>query len=216
MQVLVRRRGYTLFEFLVVLGIASILGVLFFPHHPGARQSALRVSCQSNPKQIGLAHLQYAQDYDEKLVPIAPNALSGVAPFARPYGWADAIQPYFKSTQLLQCPSEATNLAGTDATQSGFTDYWMNLHLSRAQMKNLTNPSQTILCGDGNDGSDETDARYSLRALPRAWLSDKNSPAWRHLDTTSILFADGHVKSLKADRIVSGTPRAGAATFALN
>ena len=207
-----RRGGFTLIELLVVLVIVAVLAAILLPPgigHGGARQNARRASCASNLKQIGLAHIQYLQDNNERFVPVAPSS-------AQPYGWADAIQPYCKSLELLQCPSEETREVGADATQRGFTDYWMNENLKRAKLKDFTAPGRTILCGEGNDGKDLTNARYSYRALPRAWFKDETSPAHRHLGTMNILYADGHVKSLRAGRVSTGRPRGGEATFALN
>lgn len=209
-QRVARCPGFTLIELLVVVGIIAFLAAVLFPVGSRSRPgSAHRASCQSNLKQIGLAFLQYTQDYDERFMPIAPSS-------ARPYGWAEAIQPYCKSLQLLQCPSEATREVGTDATQSGFTDYWMNARLRRAELKDFTAPTQTLLCGDGNHGAEHTSARYSLNALPRTWLKDQSSPANRHVGTMNILFADGHVKSIRASGITTGAPRKSSGTFALN
>lgn len=52
-----------------VLGLALIAAILF-PIFARSRGTGHGPSCQSNLKQIGLAMLQYAQDYDEKLPPI--------------------------------------------------------------------------------------------------------------------------------------------------
>ena len=38
-------------------------------------------------------------------------------------GWANTIQPYLKSVQILQCPSEPTGAVSMGAT--GFADYIM-------------------------------------------------------------------------------------------
>ncbi len=159
----------------------------------------------------------YTGDAGGSFVPIEANQVSSsVAPFKRPYGWADSLYPYLRSTQMYQCPGEATTEPGVDAVQNGFTDYWMNANLSRAELKNIDSPAQSILCGDGNDGFEGTSARYNHNFLPREWLGDENSPANRHLNVMNILFADGHVRSLKASRIVTGALHHDeAATFAL-
>jgi len=200
---------------LVVVVILAVLAAILFPV-VARHERPHRSSCMSNLKQIGLAFMQYTQDNSEKLAPtVALDVDSSVAPFDHPYGWADAIQPYCKSVQLLQCPSEATTEPGADAAQNGFTDYWMNANLSRAEMKNVWNAAQTVLCGEGNDGRENTSARYNHNALPREWRGDESSPARRHLDTMNILFTDGHVKALRADHIVTGSPRDAFVTFAL-
>ena len=63
------RLGFTLIELLVVIAIIAILAAILFPVFAQAREKARQISCISNEKQIGLAALQYTQDYDE-LMPL--------------------------------------------------------------------------------------------------------------------------------------------------
>src|SRR2546427_7953539 len=60
-------RGFTLIELLVVIAIIAILAAILFPVFAQAREAARKTSCLSNIKQITLASLMYAQDYDEVL-----------------------------------------------------------------------------------------------------------------------------------------------------
>ena len=62
-------RGFTLIELLVVIAIIAILAAILFPVFAQARTKARQASDMSNLKQLGLAWLMYAQDYDEKFVP---------------------------------------------------------------------------------------------------------------------------------------------------
>ena len=64
-----RRHGFTLVELLVVIAIISVLVAILFPAFTSAREKARQIACLSNEKQIGLAVMQYAQDYDENIVP---------------------------------------------------------------------------------------------------------------------------------------------------
>ncbi len=99
-----RRNAFTLIELLVVIGIISILAAILFPAFGRAREMARRSSCASNFRQIGLAAMQYAQDYDETMPLFSYNGFGGYngADGAR---WADMIFPYAKSTQIFDCPS---------------------------------------------------------------------------------------------------------------
>ena len=130
------KRAFTLVEMLVVLGIFVILAALLFPMFARVREVPRRkVSCQSNLKQIGLGFAQYFQDYDDRFPPErGVNVVSSLMPFPKPFGWADAIYPYLKSTQIFQCPSEKT-APQNDAAKAGFTDYWVNARFSGAQEK---------------------------------------------------------------------------------
>ena len=58
-------RAFTLIELLIVIAIIAILAAILFPVFAQAREKARRTACTSNMRQIGLAFLQYEQDYDE-------------------------------------------------------------------------------------------------------------------------------------------------------
>ena len=53
-------------------------------------------------KQIGLGILQYAQDFDEKA-----SALWTGTSFPGRWRWMDCVQPYAKSSQVFNCPSDS-------------------------------------------------------------------------------------------------------------
>src|SRR5260370_26669639 len=57
--------AFTLIELLVVIAIIAILAAILFPVFAQARAKARQATCLSNQKQIGLAWVMYAQDYDE-------------------------------------------------------------------------------------------------------------------------------------------------------
>jgi prepilin-type N-terminal cleavage/methylation domain-containing protein len=113
--------GFTLIELLVVIAIIAILAAILFPVFARARENARRASCASNLKQLGLAFIQYAQDYDERL----PNATDGTAGVDLMGGWMfykffpantstsrqfypaqGGIFPYTKNEQIYICPSD--------------------------------------------------------------------------------------------------------------
>ncbi|RYF41544.1 MAG: DUF1559 domain-containing protein [Cytophagaceae bacterium] len=215
-------RAFTLIELLVVIAIIAILAAILFPVFARARENARRASCQSNLKQIGLGVLQYVQDYDERY----PLAVTGStsATSSPPVGWADSIQPYVKSTQLYQCPSDTLG-PNPDPTQAGYTDYWYNATLSRASNTNgpnnvsvaiasISNASLTIMNGDGESQNGSAAYRCTGSASSNAAaFADTTQPGNaittgfvvtsavvnRHLEGCVFSFADGHVKWYKTN-----------------
>src|SRR5918997_5886985 len=84
--------AFTLIELLVVIAIIAILAAILFPVFAQARDKARQASCLSNQKQMGLAWMQYAQDYDEMVVPWSTNGFSSGDAFV----WHELLQPYMK------------------------------------------------------------------------------------------------------------------------
>lgn len=151
----------------------------------------------------------YKQDYDEKMPLYAVNA---TATSTNPYGWADAMQPYLKSTQIFQCPSE-TGAPNSDPTLGLYSDYWINSRASGQADATFDAPTVTVLLGDGASGGVAVavspayvgSARYYQNgdgaACPGTYAASTSiasfGGAQRHLDGANFAFADGHVKWLK-------------------
>ena len=60
-----RRNGFTLIELLVVIAIIGILAAMLFPVFARSGESARKIQCLSNVKNIALAMQMYLADYDK-------------------------------------------------------------------------------------------------------------------------------------------------------
>ena len=192
-----KHRAFTLIEAIVVVAILVILAAILFPVFQRPDEGSAnrhRAQCQENLREIGMAFMQYAQDHNEKLPPVA---------IKKTEGWADSVQPYLKSWQLFQCPTDEKLVIST-------TDYYYNARLSKTDLPKITFPMATILSGDGK-GNQPTN--YNLSALPNSWRKDYASPANRHIVRANYLFADGHIKTLNSEKITLDQPSKKHPTF---
>ena len=205
------RSAFTLIELLVVIAIIAILAAILFPVFARARENARRSSCQSNLKQIALGIKQYTQDYDERF-PLVVTPSPATEP-----GWAYSIQPYLKSEQIFQCPSDTApppsptpNDAITRANTTGYTDYYLNYNLTNPGTSSsptvgvgrteaeLTYTSNIIMNGDGSGSTSGSSASYNNLKIDTGGGS-------RHLEGGNYSFVDGHVKWLRPERALSGS-----------
>ena len=207
-----RRSGFTLIELLVVIAIIAILAAILFPVFARARAKAQQVSCLSNQKQLVLAFLMYAQDYDDTMAP-AYYFTNG---WNVEHGWDFTIDyaawsftpgligPYTKNTQINGCP-QATGIASYDRQTTGYAynvSYvgatWDEGNLP-AQLGAISYPSETVMLSDAaywdSMGGAVTATNY-LRAPGDPYYSYVGPNVhFRHNGVAEVAYCDGHVKA---------------------
>jgi len=193
------RRGFTLIELLVVIAIIAILAAILFPVFARAREKARQTSCLSNVKEIALASLMYAQDYDE----CPPGQLMG-RPAGGYYTWCDIVQPYCKNEQIFVCPSSkpwpASGGCGFDPSGTTCGPGIGGIHGAYSINYLLFDPLW--------HASTYVKAGRAHRPAELAWYYDAFGPAgdpsassdtsknWCHNEGLNIAFFDGHAKWL--------------------
>ncbi|MBU0609791.1 MAG: DUF1559 domain-containing protein [Armatimonadetes bacterium] len=180
------KKGFTLIELLVVIAIIAILAAILFPVFAKAREKARQSSCLSNTKQIGLAVMQYAQDYDERM-PMTytqnPNT-----------NWAQNIAPYAKNNQVLDCPSSTiAKWDGGWASENMSYGYSVLFEGNPMAIGQIAKPAETVLMGDG----------VNFRLRPENWstLGPGRLFTPRHNEMGNVAFCDGHSKAMKKEAV---------------
>ena len=118
-----RRGGFTLVELLVVVAVIALLAGLLLPALGRTKSAAQGVLCLNNTKQLTLAWLMYASEYDDRL----PYNLGGtadrktVAPTTN-MNWVNNVMTW-------ELDSDNTNtLAITEASLGSFTARSVSLY----------------------------------------------------------------------------------------
>ena len=142
------RRGFTVIELLVAMGIIAVLAGVVVPLYARVTQSARAAACVSNLRQLGAGLGLYLGDHNMRM----PTLLS-----ARQYSTDpgpvidDTLNTYVTDPRVFACPAAVDGLAA----RSGTSYYWNVLINGQSaaglHMLNLstTNSQIPVLCDKG-------------------------------------------------------------------
>lgn len=216
-------RAFTLIELLVVIAIIAILAAILFPVFAQAREAARKSSCQSNFKQLATGFAMYATDFDGNMVPAAtlvgtdyqfPNGCVIGTPGCGGYAsgsqmccslWGHSVYPYIKNVGVFSCPSNTFKYPGYYHPFGGVSANPLALGCATPMNESVfEKPADTILFVDSGTGGAAGD--YYLAWWGTAFANNATTVAPRHSGMVNVAWVDGHVKTMKADKIVSADP----------
>ena len=167
------RKAFTLIELLVVIAIIAILAAILFPVFAQAKLAAKKTVAISNLKQLSLASAMYIGDNNDTYplsagmepyglpqdIRVPSNWQSdGVNPYmvqASAVGWANSLQPYTKSIEILHESTEVLENWPGDSYANPLTAIsWANLafngDLTEYSASAVAAPSSLIAFWQGN------------------------------------------------------------------
>ena len=213
--------AFTLIELLVVISIISILAAFLLPSLSQSKNSAQRIKCVGNLRQLGLASQMYWDDNAGNAFRYRGASTNGGDVFW--FGWLaqgtegtrefDATQgalfPYLQSRGVEICPSLNYASAQFKLKAKGAAQgYGYNLHLSTSTNRiainifKLHHPTLVTLFADSAQVNDFLSPASPENPMLEEFYYVTNSTReatvhFRHSQKASVVFCDGHIDQEK-------------------
>lgn len=200
-----KTRAFTLIELLVVIAIIAVLAAILMPVFSSAKQAALRITCLSNQKQLGLAWQMYAGENGERACPsyyFSPDRQIEYAwDFTLSAGTVSPglLEPYVNERRLVSCPVFFGNPWNRPYTGYAYNATYIGgdppVYRFPTALASIAAPSRTALFADGGYGN-PVNAQNYLRA-PSDPLFLAGKVHFRHTQSAVVVQVDGHVSLAK-------------------
>ena len=168
--------AFTLVELLVVIGIIAILVAILMPALSRAKESARRIQCMSNLRQLGASVMMYTQDKKGRF----PSAwLWHPALVAGTNTWDGPLVPYHGGSSahvpdLYSCPSDPpeNRRAGRYpyCYSANWHVFWFDAATSVSKITEIKRSSEKIMIID--ESSETIDDPVWA---PEHWMSDRQN-----------------------------------------
>ncbi|MCK5270921.1 MAG: prepilin-type N-terminal cleavage/methylation domain-containing protein [Sedimentisphaerales bacterium] len=208
------RKGFTLIELLVVISIIALLLSILLPVLGRARESAKKVVCLSNMRQMGIAVQCYLMECDNHLPPSSCR-ISDPDDY-----WLRILAKYTGETLLFRCPSDkANNFVDWNVPldqQQGkrYSSFAVNALLDPVcfryggrtnKYNRVDNIRKPLYCIWISESPNTANFLLADHIHPESWEGSveyaKGFIAWdRHLGKSNYLFADGRVENLEFEQ----------------
>ncbi|OGV38631.1 MAG: hypothetical protein A2020_03655 [Lentisphaerae bacterium GWF2_45_14] len=221
MKMLRQRTSFTLIELLIVIAIIAILAGMLLPALKKARDSAKKIQCATNLKQVGTCWLSYIDDNQGFLPPAWWEGLwtwklcPYIGNLEKP---PSAKYPAAPQSTIFTCPSNTSYYTTGSTTQWSFSvNYAMNVACGvkwtagggamSQKAGNISNPSQAYIITDGASIDDNGKGAKSVWVWTQKEAPDHSGfihGSGHPAGATNIMFADGHVGSSRFSGIILG------------
>ena len=226
------RRGLTLVELLIVIAFVALVAIVVMPTFARASSRANASSCQSNLRHLALGIGMYSQEYDETLPPVntcGPEQLATGQPSGnhacgpredQPYHlWTHLVFPYVRMVDAYNCPDSRFQWKGEYTGSASYGFNWAGaryardrdaggdctgncgVNLSGARLSHVKDPSGTLMLVESNfylagPGPGDT--------FPSSYVRDAGgADRRRHGDMVNCVYADGRVRAVRYEEIIS-------------